>query len=74
MNKAATPDVYEQPFPVLDFNISKQLKSGISIKISADNLLNPYFEQTFDFGSSTGYFRRYRMGRNFSVGLTYLLN
>ena len=27
VNKAATPDVYEQPFPMLDFNISKQFKN-----------------------------------------------
>jgi len=73
VNKAATPDVYEQPFPVLDFNISKQFGNGINIKLSADNLLNPYFEQTFDFGSSTGYFRQYKIGRSFSIGLTYLL-
>jgi outer membrane receptor protein involved in Fe transport len=73
VNKAATPDVYEQPFPVLDFNISKQFKNGINIKFSADNLLNPDFEQTFDFGSSTGYFRKFKIGRTFSIGLTYLL-
>jgi outer membrane receptor protein involved in Fe transport len=74
VNKAATPDVYEQPFPVFDFNISKQFKNGINIKIAAENLLNPSFEQTFDFGSSTGYFRKYKIGRSFSLGLTYLIN
>jgi outer membrane receptor protein involved in Fe transport len=74
VNKAATPDVYEQPFPVLDFNISKQFKNGINIKFSAENLINPQFEQTFDFGSSTGYFRKYQIGRSFSLGLTYMIN
>lgn len=74
VNKAATPDVYEQPFPMLDFNISKQFKNGINIKIAAENLLNPSFEQTFDFGSSVGYFRKYKIGKSFSIGLTYLLN
>ncbi|MGW8316663.1 MAG: TonB-dependent receptor domain-containing protein [Bacteroidales bacterium] len=73
VNKAATPDVYVQPFPVLDFNISKQFKNGINIKFSAENLLNPSFEQTFDFGSSTGYFRKYKIGRSFSLGLTYAI-
>jgi TonB-dependent receptor len=73
VNKAATPDVYEQPFPVLDFNISKQFKNGINIKLSAENLLNPNFEQTFNFGSSTGYFRKYKIGRSFSLGLTYMI-
>ena len=74
VNKAATPDVYEQSFPMLDFNVSKQFKNGFNIKVSADNLLNPYFEQTFDFGSSTGYFSRYKIGRTFSIGLSYMLN
>jgi outer membrane receptor protein involved in Fe transport len=74
VNKAATPDIYEQPFPMLDFNISKQFKNGINVKLSADNLLNPYFEQTYSFASSTGYFRKYKIGRTFSISLTYLLN
>jgi len=74
VNKAATPDVYEQPFPIMDFNVSKQFKNGINIKFSADNLLNPYFEQTYSFENSTGYFRKFKMGRSFSLTLSYLLN
>jgi len=73
VSKAATPDVYEQPFPVLDFNVSKQFKNGVIVKLSADNLINPSFEQTYAFGSSTGYFRQFKLGRSFSVSLTYLL-
>jgi TonB-dependent receptor len=74
VNKAATPDVYEQPFPVMDFNISKQFKNGINLKLSAENLLNPYFQQTYSFENSEGYFRRYKVGRSFKLSLTYLLN
>ncbi len=74
VNKAATPDVYEQPFPMLDFNISKQFRNGINLKVSAENLLNPRFEQTYAFTNSTGYFRQFKMGRSFSIGLTYMLN
>jgi outer membrane receptor protein involved in Fe transport len=69
--------VYEQPFPMLDFNISKQFKNGINIKISADNLLNPFYEQTYSFAEGatqpTGYFKQYKLGRTFSISLTYLL-
>jgi hypothetical protein len=67
-------DVYEQPFPVMDFNVSKQFRNGINLKFSAENLLNPYFEQTYSFASSTGCFRQYKLGRSFSIGLTYLLD
>jgi len=74
VSKAATPDVYEQPFPLLDFHISKQFRGGFSIKFSAENLLNPDWEQTYDFGSQEGYFRKHNIGRSFSVGLTYQLN
>ena len=78
VSKAATPDVYEQPFPVLDFNISKQFRNGINIKVSADNLLNPYYAQTYTFadGATTpvGYFRQYKLGRSFSVSLTYRID
>jgi outer membrane receptor protein involved in Fe transport len=74
VSKSATPDVYEQPFPVLDFNISKQFKNGINVKLSADNLLNPSFEQTYTIGTYTGYFRKYQLGRSFSIGLSYMIN
>ncbi len=73
VNKAATPDVYEQPFPMMDFNIGKQFKNGVIVKFSADNLLNPYFQQTYSFNSSTGFFRQFKIGRTFSINLTYLL-
>jgi outer membrane receptor protein involved in Fe transport len=74
VSKSATPDVYEQPFPVLDFNISKQFANGINVKFSAENLLNPHFEQTYAIGSYTGYFRKHQLGRSFSIGLSYMLN
>jgi hypothetical protein len=58
----------------MDFNISKQFRNGINLKFSAENLLNPYFEQTYSFASSTGYFRQFKMGRSFSIGLTYQID
>ena len=74
VNKAATPDVYEQPLPILDFNISKRFRNGIAVKFSAENLIDPEFRQTYDFLSSEGYFRKYNLGRSFSLGLSYLIN
>lgn len=74
VNKAATPDVFEQPFPLLDFNVSKQFRNGINLTFSAENLLDPFFEQTYDFGTSTGYYRKHLLGRSFSVGLAYRID
>ena len=75
VSKAATPDVYEQPFPVLDFNVSKQFKSGVNVKLSADNLLNSTYTQTYSFSNGdTGYYRKYKIGRTYSLTLSFLLN
>jgi TonB-dependent receptor len=75
INKAAIPNVMEQPFAKLDFNISKNLKNGISFKFSAENLINPYYEQTLSFNNGKEvYFRRHKLGRQFSFGITYAIN
>jgi len=75
INKAAIPNVMEQPFARLDFNISKNLKNGLSFRFSAENLINPYYAQTQSFNNGKEvYFRRHKLGRQFSFGITYAIN
>ncbi len=75
INKSAIPHVMEQPFEKLDFNISKQFENGISLKFSAENLLNPDYEQTQTFSNGEIiYFRRHEPGRKLSLSLTYRID
>ncbi len=71
---AGLPDVYEKPFPTLNFNISKSLGKHVDLMIGADNLLNSKVRvvQTFrgkDF-DITNYTigRSYRFRLNFQIG------
>ena len=75
INKSAIPNVMEQPFAKLDFNISKNLKNGVSFRFSAENLINPYYQQTLSFNNGkVVHFRRHKLGRQFSFGITYAIN
>ena len=40
------PDVYEQPFHRLDLALYQQFSHGISLKVSAQNLLNSFIHLT----------------------------
>lgn len=61
------PDIYELPHPDLDFAVRQSLNSRFSISGTAQNLLDP--EIRFQQGDK--YTERYRLGRTFSVGLSY---
>lgn len=66
-----TPDVYIEPYPTLDFNISKSIGEKIEIKIKVSNILNSYHELTYNYIGEDYYFRRYGYGRSFGIGFTY---
>ena len=67
----ATPDVYEQPFPSLGFRVSQMVGQHLDLSLSLNNLLNPEFKRTYEFGGQEYYFRRYQSGSSISVGLSY---
>lgn len=72
VNRFQTPDVYEKPYPALNFNISKSIFNDFIIKFSAENIINPNFEQSFELDDGTEYFfRKYTNGRTFSLSLSY---
>lgn len=74
INKFQTPDTYEKPYPNLNFNISKTVFQNFTLKFSAENLINPDFDQSFDLAGETYYFRRYKRGQQFSLSLSYAFN
>lgn len=67
------PYVYEQPRPELNLNIKQSLSDRWVLKLSANNLLNPLYEQKMDFKGIDYTFQDYRVGRSFSLGFNFLI-
>ena len=68
---SGTPDVYEQPFRLLNVSVSKKLTSQITLKLAGNNLLDDAVKQTQQFKDKEYIFRQYNRGRSFSIGLSY---
>jgi TonB-dependent receptor len=71
---AGTPNVFEKPRPTLDFNISKGLNAHWTVKLSANNLLDAATRFTHDFKGIEYEYQTFRLGRTFSLGITYLVD
>jgi outer membrane receptor protein involved in Fe transport len=67
------PNVFEQPRPVLDFNLKKGIARKWSMKVSATNLLDSRYRMTHEFNGKEYNYSSYRLGRNYSVGLSFLI-
>lgn len=67
------PNVFEQPRPTLDFNLKKGLGNNWSMKFAATNLLDAAYRQTHTFKGEEYNFSSYRLGRNFSLGVSYTI-
>jgi len=75
VSKGLTPDIYEMPRHTLDFTASKGLFNHLTLKFTAKNLLDAKYEEKFDFDSDFKeyIYQSYRLGRSFSLGLSYSL-
>lgn len=72
---AFLPIVLQRSAPQLNFNISYKILKSLTARFSANNLLNPYISQNYDFAEiddldQTAY-ERYKQGRLFRISLTY---
>ncbi|MCI0539103.1 MAG: TonB-dependent receptor [Verrucomicrobiales bacterium] len=66
------PDVYEQPFPQLDFVFSQSLWKHWKVKLSAKNILDPPFKRTYTSDYDSAYLNaQYHKGRTFGISLSY---
>ncbi len=74
ITKGGLPNVYEQPYPALDFNISKSLGQRWRVRLSISNMLNPEFKQTYTYKGTEYYFIGNHRGRIYDLGITYLIN
>ena len=65
------PDVFEQPRGLLNFSISKKLFNNFSLRFRARNLLDPEFKQSMEYEGQEYIYESYRVGRSFSLSLSY---
>ena len=72
VSRGGTPNIYEQPRPTLDFSIGKAIGNW-SIRLRARNLFDPKFEKVQTLKDVDYIFSSYRIGRTFSLGLSYTI-
>lgn len=73
VSTGGTPHVFERSRPVLDFNVRKSMGSRWSLRFSATNLLDSDYAYTHEFKGKTYDYQRYRLGRTFSTGISFLI-
>lgn len=71
--KGGTPNVFEQPFHLLNFNVSKTLGKHFGIKLSASNILNSRKREIQTYKDVEYDFQSYTRGTTFGVTLKYSL-
>jgi len=70
---AATPDVYEEQFPLLNFNLTKRFADHYQVTFSARNLLNPENLKTMDFKGRTYTAESYKLGTTIGLSVAYFI-
>ena len=65
------PDIYQQPAPSLDFNITQGLTDNWKITFRGKNLLNPWFNQTQTQNGTEYIFSSYTRGWDVSLNAAY---
>ncbi len=68
-----TPDIYTQASNGLNFNISKIISEKWSLKLSANNLLDQEYKQTYTYLNKEYIYQSYTKGRTFSISINYLI-
>ena len=67
-------DYYQQPLPLMNFNVSQTFGNGFAVKASANNLLNGKYRETAEYKGEEYSIIQYELGRTFSLGLSYNLS
>jgi len=71
ITRGGTPNVYQQPIPMLDFNVSKTLGEMWTLGLSANNIFNAIDERTYSFAGESYVFQSFRPGSTFSLSVKY---
>lgn len=70
---AAVPDVYEEPVPLLNFNLTKRFLDHWQVTFSARNILNPKARRTQEFRGDFLTSEEVRYGINLGLSLAYYI-
>lgn len=70
---SGTPDVYEEEFPLLNFNLTKRFAEHYQVTVSARNILNPENRKTMDFRGSNYIAESYKLGTTFGLSVAYFI-
>lgn len=71
IGRNGVPDVYEQPRPMLDLKVAKDIGERWKVTFRARNILNPDFEFIHTVQGNESNFGLYNRGTSFSLGLKY---
>lgn len=69
----ATPDIYEEPIPLLNFKLSKRIGENYLISFTARNLLNAENRKTQIFNNISYLAEGFRIGSTFGLNFTYIV-
>lgn len=70
---AATPDVYEEVFPLLNYTLTRRFNNHYQVSFSARNLLNPRSLKTQTYNGIEYVSESYRMGRSYGLSVAYFI-
>jgi TonB-dependent receptor len=65
------PDIYEQPAPSLDFNLTQGLTDNWKLTFRGKNLLNPFFNRTQTYNGAEYIYSSYTKGWDVSLNASY---
>ena len=71
VGQQGTPDIYEQPLPMLNMILSQGLIRNVAVKMSVKNLLDGSVKKVHHFKGNDYIYQAYDKGRTISVGLSY---
>lgn len=73
VGSVGAPDVYEQPFHMLNVSVSKRVIERLTLKLSAKNLLDSDMEKTQEFKGKEYIYSSHKRGITLSAGIRYSL-
>lgn len=69
----ATPDVYQESVPMLNFRISKRFKQHYQIAFTAQNLLNPSITKVQMYKGTRNIVEDFKYGQTFGLSFSYFI-
>lgn len=69
----ATPDVYQEAVPMLNFRIAKRFKQHYQIAFTAQNLVNPYITKVQDYKGTRNIVEQFKYGQTFGLSFSYFI-